>query len=137
MIKKLKLRSNQKFYKKNIEKNLLREKTNSKIKRVLVLIDETHREKIDLYALAKNLNTNKVNVKILLYRKFEKQQEFLSNFFTEKDFGFGGSLKSNNLKDFVKNSSDLLISYAIEPNLYLNMVTLFGSKIKNWFWSNR
>ena len=41
-------------------------------------------------------------------------------------FGFNASLKSDNLKEFVKKEYDLLINYTKTPNLYTNMVTLLS-----------
>lgn len=97
-----------------------------KIKNVAVLMEESQllNSNIALKTIQKELNIPIKNIRLMVYRPFEKKVEYTDFEFTEKDFGWRGSLKLNKLQEFVKNEYDLLINYGFEENLYLNVITL-------------
>ncbi|CAM1367072.1 conserved protein of unknown function [Tenacibaculum soleae] len=126
MINRLKQKSIQKIYNKTIVKKSVKNKEERKIKKVAILLDNESLENIVLANLSNKLSFVKENITVLIYREFSKKEEVLPKFFTNKDIGMKASLKSDNLKNFVKNDYDLLISYIKAPNLYTNMVTLLS-----------
>ncbi|MDO6812209.1 DUF6913 domain-containing protein [Tenacibaculum soleae] len=126
MINRLKQKSIQKIYNKTIVKKSVKNKEERKIKKVAILLDNESLENIVLANLSNKLSFVKENITVLIYREFSKKEEVLPKFFTNKDIGMKASLKSDNLKNFVKNDYDLLISYIKTPNLYTNMVTLLS-----------
>ncbi|CAA0224676.1 hypothetical protein V3A08_00105 [Tenacibaculum maritimum] len=117
----------QKFYDKEIEKKRLSKDTSDKIKTVAVLIDEDIENQISLKDISEKLNVNINLISVLVYQSDSKNEVIGGfNYFTEKDFGRRGSLKSNNLKSFVKKDYDVLINCTSQSNLYLNMLTLLS-----------
>ena len=134
MISKLKQKSIQKAYEKLIKKNSITKQNNAKINSVAILLDKETLKNIVLSNIKSTLPFKEAQITVLILRKFDKKQEVLPEFFSDNDFGFKASLKSDNLKDFVKNDYDLLINYTKEPNLYTNMITLLSqAKLKAGF----
>ncbi|WP_139959290.1 DUF6913 domain-containing protein [Flavicella sediminum] len=126
-----------KFFKNEIARQdlLVRKHTSKKIKTIGILVDEAQffQNRV-IHDVQKNFGVSSENIELLIYRKFQKKQEYSENEFTEKDFGWSGSLKLNRLNEFVKNEYDLLINYGIEENLYLKVITLRSqSKFKIGF----
>ena len=107
----------------------------SKIRTVGILIEESQFLAFNvLRAVENDFKIPKENLRFLVYKNFEKEQEYTDYECTFKDFGWYGSLKLNKLKEFVKNEYDLLINYGFEENLYLNVITLQSkSKFKVGF----
>ena len=126
MINRLKQKSIQKIYNKTIVKNEVKNHKERKVKKVAILLDNESLENIVLANLTNKLPFEKENITVLIYREFSKKEEISPKFFTNKDIGMKASLKSDNLKNFVKNDYDLLINYVKTPNLYTNMVTLLS-----------
>ncbi|CAL2082720.1 DUF6913 domain-containing protein [Tenacibaculum dicentrarchi] len=132
MIAKLKKKSIQKFYNKTIVKKQAENqqkqvgKQQCKIKKIAILLDNESLEKIVIANLTNHFPFKKNDITVLIYRSFDKKQEALPTFFTDKEIGFKAGLKSDNLKNFVKNEYDLLINYVKTPNLYVNTITLLS-----------
>lgn len=128
MLSKLKYQSNKKFYQKNVIKQTAN-KTHGKVENIAILLSDDEKSETIAKDLIKGTNLKLDNVRIIVLGDYhnEEVKSIMSLYFTEKDFGFGGSLKSNNLKSFVKNDFDLLISYASEDNLFVNLITLLSN----------
>ena len=126
MISKLKQKSIQKAYSKLIVKKVIKKPTNNKVKRVAVLLDNETLINVVISNLTSKLPFKKEQITVYTFREYSKKQEESSEFFSDNDFGFKASLKSDNLKNFVKNDFDLLINYTKSANLFTNMVTLLS-----------
>lgn len=99
----------------------------------VVLEDETL---IDL--VAESLTTQfpffRKDIQFVVYKAYVKNQENHPVCFTEKEIGGDLRLKSDNLKNFVKNNHDLLINFTKDSNLYTNVITLLSNaKFKTGF----
>ncbi len=126
MIFKLKQKSIQKAYSKLIVKKVTKKPTNNKVKRVAVLLDNETLINVVISNLTNKLPFKKEQITVYTFREYSKKQEESSEFFSDNEFGFKASLKSDNLKNFVKNDFDLLINYTKSANLFTNMVTLLS-----------
>ena len=126
MISKLKQKSIQKVYSKLIVKKVAKKPTNNKVKKVAVLLDNETLINVVISNLTNKLPFKKEQITVYTFREYSKKQEESPEFFSDNDFGFKASLKSDNLKDFVKNDFDLLINYTKSANLFTNMVTLLS-----------
>ncbi len=126
MINKLKQKSIQKVYDKVISKKVNKTKKNSSIKKIAILLDNEALVNVMIANLTSKLPFKKENITVLVFREYSKKDESSPEFFTDNDFGFKASLKSDNLKNFVKNDYNLLINYIKTPNLFTNMVTLWS-----------
>lgn len=126
MISKFKYKSVQKAYDSFIEKKINKAHKSSLIKNVAILLDNESLVNVMISNLTSKFPFKKENITVLIYREYSKKDEESPEFFTDNDFGFNASLKSDNLKEFVKNDYDLLINYTKAPNLYMNMVTLLS-----------
>ncbi|SEB53640.1 hypothetical protein SAMN04489761_1270 [Tenacibaculum sp. MAR_2009_124] len=134
MIGNFKYKSIEKQYNKLKEKNIVSNNKGGKVKSVAVILDNASLENVITSNLASKLNFDKKNITFLVYRNFSKKDEEVPKFFTEKEIGFNASLKSDNLKNFVKNDYDLLINYTKSSNLYTNVITLHSqAKLKAGF----
>ncbi len=134
MIGNFKQKSIEKQYDKLIERNVTSNSRGGKVKSVAVILDNASLENVITSNLASKLNFEKRNITFLVYRKFSKKDEIIPKFFSEKEIGFKASLKSDNLKNFVKNDYDLLINYTKVSNLYTNIITLHSqAKLKAGF----
>lgn len=134
MISKLKQKSIQKVYNKLIDRKVSKTVNNQKINTVAVLLDnETLINVIEANLLSK-LPFKKEQIVFFTFKENVKKQDTSPQFFSDNDLGFKASLKSDNLKDFVKKDFDLLINYTKISNLYTNMVTLLSqAKLKAGF----
>lgn len=126
-----------KYYKKTLElyDATPREFNSEKIKSIGVLVEESQffQNRI-LIDLQQNLQIDSKNITLMVYRPYTKKHSYSFNEFSEKDFGWSGSLKLNKLQEFVKNDYDLFINYGLEGNMYLKIITLQSqSKFKVGF----
>ena len=126
MISKLKSKSIQKEYNKLIGAQGEKVHPKTQVKKVAILLDNEALINVVLANLSNNFPFQKEDITVLVYREYAKKDELSPQFFTEKDLGFKASLKSDNLKDFVKIKFDLLINYTKTPNILTNMVTLLS-----------
>ncbi|MEX6625397.1 DUF6913 domain-containing protein [Tenacibaculum salmonis] len=126
MIETFKEKSIQKKYDKLIVNGVNKDQNTTKINKVVVLLDNESLENIVISNLINTLPFKKENIEVFIYKEYSKKEELASNFFTNNEFGFKASLKSDNLKNFVKNDYDLLINYVKTPNLYTNTITLLS-----------
>lgn len=134
MISALKNKSIEKAYNRIISTQKTKKKTVQPIKKVAVLLDNEALVNIVTANLTNKLPFKKGNITVLVYRGFSKKQEVSPLFFTDKEIGFKASLKSDNLKHFVKNEYDLLINYTKSSNIYTNTITLLSeAKFKAGF----
>ncbi len=77
-----------------------------------------------LMRLKKELNLNELNFKVILYKtKGEEFLEFDGLTFVEDDISFFGKLNNKELLDITKNHVDLLITFAEENHLPINLLT--------------
>ncbi|WP_299109950.1 hypothetical protein [uncultured Tenacibaculum sp.] len=134
MISKLKQKSIQKVFDKMIRKTVIKRQDSNKIKKVAIVLDNESLINIVLANLTNKLPFTNEQISVFTFREYSKKQEASSEFFTDNDFGFKASLKSDNLKNFVKNEYDLLINYTKSSNIFTNMVTLLSqAKLKAGF----
>lgn len=132
----LKKASIQKFYNIEIRKQKKNLNKQNKIKTVAILIDEGAEKELDLKDISKKLNVDIGFISVFVFQFNSKLKRIIADYnsFTEKDFGRKGSLKSNNLKEFVKKEYDVLINYSSQSNLYVNVLTLLSqAKFKMGF----
>lgn len=134
MIGKLKHNSIQKEYNKLIEKQSSKTPNQQKVKTIAILLDNESLINVIEANLTNKLPFKKENITFLVYKEQVKKGEENDRFFTEDAIGFKGSLKSDNIKNFVKKDYDLLINYTKESNLYTNVITLYSrAKFKTGF----
>lgn len=134
MISKFKEKSIQKVYNKLIDKNVYKSSNNQKITNIAILLDNETLINVIKANLVNKLPFKKEQITVFTYKQTVKKEEKSNSVFSDGDFGFKASLKSDNLKDFVKKDFDLLINYTKSSNLYTNMVTLLSqSKLKAGF----
>ncbi|CAL2101145.1 conserved protein of unknown function [Tenacibaculum sp. 190130A14a] len=134
MISKFKQKSIQKAFDKLVRKSISKRQDSNKIKKVAIVLDNESLINIVLANLTNKLPFTKEQITVFTLREYSKKQEESPEFFTENDFGFKASLKSDNLKNFVKNEYDLLINYTKSSNIFTNMVTLLSqAKLKAGF----
>lgn len=134
MISKLKQKSIQKVYNKLVEKKVPKTANNKKITSVAVLLDNEMLINVIEANLLSKLPFKKEQVVFFTFKENVKKQEESPQIFSDNDLGFKASLKSDNLKNFVKKDFDLLINYTKTSNLYTNMVTLLSqAKLKAGF----
>ncbi|MCF2873944.1 MULTISPECIES: DUF6913 domain-containing protein [unclassified Tenacibaculum] len=126
MISKFKYKSIQKAYNGFVDKNIHKNHKSNLIKKVAILLDNESLVNVMISNLTSKLPFKKENITVLIFREYSKKDEESPLFFSDNDFGFNASLKSDNLKEFVKKEYDLLINYTKTPNLYTNMVTLLS-----------
>ncbi|MGG6230530.1 DUF6913 domain-containing protein [Tenacibaculum sp. SDUM215027] len=126
MISTLKKKSIQKAYDKLVVKKENTPHKETKVKSVAILLDNEALVNVVIANLTNNFPFEKIDIRVLVYKEYSKKEEPSPHFFTEKDLGFNGSLKSDNLKNFVKNKYDLLINYTKTSNLLTNVVTLLS-----------
>lgn len=126
MISTLKKKSIQKTYDKLVVKKVNTLHKEAKVKSVAILLDNEALVNVVIANLTNIFPFEKTDIRVLVYKEYSKKDEPSPQFFTEKDLGFKGSLKSDNLKNFVKNKYDLLINYTKTPNLLTNVVTLLS-----------
>ena len=126
MISKFKNKSIQKAYDSFIVKKNNKAPKSNLINSVAILLDNESLVNVMISNLTSKFSFKKENITVLIHREYSKKDEESPLFFSDNDFGFNASLKSDNLKEFVKNDYDLLINYTKESNLYLNMVTLLS-----------
>lgn len=134
---KLKRKSIQKKFRKSHDEAIQKARTldAAKIKTIAVLVEETQFLATNvLRSIETNFKVSQDNIRFLVFKNFDKEQQYTDDECTFKDFGWYGSLKLNKLQEFVKNEYDLLINYGFEDNLYLNVITLQSkSKFKVGF----
>lgn len=134
MISKLKQKSIQKTFEKLIAKSIVKQHDQKKITKVAVLLDNESLINVITSNLTTKLPFTKEQLTFFTFREYSKKQEISPDFFTNNDFSFNASLKSDNLKNFVKNEYDLLINYTKTANIFTNMVTLLSqAKLKVGF----
>lgn len=126
MISTLKKKSIQKTYDKLVVKKVNTVHKDTKVKSVAILLDNEALVNVVIANLTNIFPFQKTDIIVLVYKEYSKKEEPSPEFFTEKDLGFKASLKSDNLKDFVKNRYDLFINYTKTSNLLTNMVTLLS-----------
>ena len=126
MISTLKKKSIQKAYDKLVVKKENIPHKETKVKSVAILLDNEALVNVVIANLTNIFPFQKTDIRVLVCKEYSKKEDPSPEFFTEKDFGFKASLKSDNLKDFVKNKYDLLINYTKTSNLLTNMVTLLS-----------
>ncbi|CAM1353890.1 DUF6913 domain-containing protein [Tenacibaculum halocynthiae] len=124
MIGKLKQKSIEKYYNKLIERKPIVNSKNGKVKSIAVILDNESLVNVIQANLTNKLPFKKEDITFLVQREFSKKQEITPMFFTEEELGYKASLKSDNLKNFVKKEYDLLINYTKSSNLYTNVITL-------------
>lgn len=114
-----------------------RDISTNKIIKIGVLIENKQSFQKDVIGdLSRQFDLPKGNIDCLVFKNYAKKEELSSEFISENDFGWSGSLNLNRLSEFVKNDYDLLINYGFEENLYLKVITLRSrSKFKIGFTS--
>ena len=126
MISKLKHKSILKVYNKVIATDINKNHKSTSVKKVAIILDNESLENVMIANLTSKFPFKKENIVVLVYREYSKKDEVSPKFFTDNDFGFKASVKSDNLKSFVKNDYDLLINYTKSSNIFTNMVTLLS-----------
>ncbi len=134
MFGKFKQKSIEDHYEKLINKQLSKNTQVGKIKTIGAILDNETLVNVIRANLLTRLPIEKNNIRFLVYKEYVKNQEEKAFTFTEKEIGYQCSLKSDNLKEFVRNDYDLLINYTKSPNLYTNIITLHSqAKLKVGF----
>lgn len=124
----LKESSTKRFYNKKIQQQkVLTSSVKDKVTTIGVIVDEKNVRQVDRNELFTALGITHGDLMLLVYKEQQEKEATTPEIFTATDFGWNGSLKSNNLQDFVKNEFDLLINYTTELNLYTNMITLLSA----------
>lgn len=97
----------------------------SKVKTIAVLLNKDEFIEFEFFRkYFKELNLNSPKHKIVAFTFDEKvEQNQWDVFFTPKDFGWKGKLKSIDLQSFVDEEYDVLVSYYNNNVPYLNQIT--------------
>ncbi|KGO90760.1 DUF6913 domain-containing protein [Flavobacterium suncheonense] len=117
------------FIKKTVKKSLLAyslESTGKKIETVGLLIDETYFSKEK--ELIEEITANGIsagNIKVLIYKdRIKKKDLFEHPSFSRKDISFTGEFQKEEIKQFTRETFDMLISYYDIEKPQLLIVTL-------------
>jgi hypothetical protein len=124
-----KKKSIQRFFEKELTKQsaLLKTIPVSKIKKVALVIEEAlyHQNQI-IRKIEEKYGIQGCDVHVFVFCEYDKKRTYKSYEFSEKSFGWSGSLKLNSLQEFVKIEYDLFINYGIAENLYMKVITLYS-----------
>ena len=112
ILKGLKEKSNKNYIDKCVKKRQVISKTN-KINTVGILVNEEEFLDVSwINSLSKVLDVDQKNLKIIaLTKPKSKIPSVYTNTFSVKDLGWKGNVKNKNLKAFIEEDFDLLISY--------------------------
>jgi hypothetical protein len=122
-----KKKSIQRFFDKELTKQstLVKSIPISKIKKVAVLLEEAvYCQNQIIRQIEEMYGIQRCDVHLLVYCAHDKKRAYKSYEFSEKSFGWSGSLKLNSLQEFVKIEYDLFINYGFAENLYMKVITL-------------
>ena len=95
------------------------------IKKIGILIDEKHLESLYvLNNLKSELDISEANFSVLLFKATNREfSDFSGVMFGKKDLSFNGTCKNPELVKFVDEPKDILITFAEENNVYVNLLT--------------
>ena len=122
-----KKKSIQRFFEKELtrQSTLVKSIPVSKIKKVAVLIEEASHDQNQIVSKIEEMyGIRGADVHVFVCCTYLKNRVYKANEFSEKSFGWLGSLKLNSLQEFVKIEYDLFINYGIAENLYMKVITL-------------
>lgn len=99
-----------------------------KIEKVGVLIDETYfSNKEEILQLLIDNGILKENLSVLFFKnKYKKKEQILEPHFSFSNISWLGTIESQDVKDFIAQDFDLLISYYDENKRPLQVVTHFS-----------
>jgi len=121
-----KRKTNQIFFNKQLP--ILLKKSNetplSKVKKVLVLLDDIELKQIILTDLKKVLDLQEEDIEIIVFQMKNKKLNIEETVFLPKDFGWYGKIKSKALNNILTKKYDLLINYSKVDNIYSNLLLL-------------
>lgn len=123
-IKFFKDRSNKKFIRKALE-NRTSSVNGKKIQTVGIILnlgEYKDYEKLRLIFQNYGINENKIKFIAYLSERDTKLNHW-DSYFESKDFGWNGSIKNLDLREFIETDFDALISYYKKDNLELNYAT--------------
>lgn len=122
-----KKKSIQRFFDKELtrQSTLVKSIPISKIRKVAVLVEEAvYYQNQIIRQIEEIYGIQGCDVHLLVYCTHDKKRAYKSYEFSEKSFGWSGSLKLNSLQEFVKIEYDLFINYGFAENLYMKVITL-------------
>ncbi|WP_411894820.1 DUF6913 domain-containing protein [Winogradskyella sp. A2] len=124
ILKAFKTKSNQKYVNSLLQARKAYVNSN-KVKTIAVLLNIDEFDEFEMFrALFKELNLTSPKHKIVAFTdddKFEGSQ--WETFFSPKDIGWKGKINNIDLKSFIDEDHDVLISYYKADNVLLNLIT--------------
>ena len=132
ILKGLKRNALKKSVESHIKSRKSRAKEVSNIRNLAVLIDASQSVNIlSVVKLANELGVKSDNLKVMGYKEDQKEisDDKDADYYNDKSFGVGGSVKSNSLNDFINKDYDILINFYSESKLELDYVAA-ASKAK-------
>lgn len=95
------------------------------IKKIGILIDEKHVDSLYvLNNLKSEFDISEANFSVLLFKATNQEfSDFNGVLCGKKDLSFNGKLKNLELVKFVDEPKDILITFAEENNVYVNLLT--------------
>jgi len=123
-LKAFKQKSKQKYINKLLNSRRLEFKQ-GKIKNVGIILNLKEFDQFEAFlTFFKSLEIQDNKISVLAFVENDKQVNPLwGNYFSSKDFGWKGKLKNIELKNFLDNEFDILISFYKQNVLELNLVT--------------
>lgn len=123
-LKRFKIKSNQNYISKILSTRNISVK-NDKIESVGIILNiEEFNNQEDFRLFLKNIGIKENKIKFITFITDEKSApNSWDSYFSSKDFGWNGKIKSIELQEFMDAKYDALISYYKADNLELNMVT--------------
>lgn len=130
ILRRFKEKSNRKYISKCLKNRVVRPDS-AVVKKIGVLVVNNEFSSLEwIVSLAKALKVNQNNLKMLsLYNIDEGETSVFTNTFSEKDLGWKGQFKSQEVKDFLNEDFDLLINF-YEAKILPMQVVAAASKAK-------
>lgn len=120
------------FLKKYIKNSIFNELTavnNEVIKTIGILIDGRRFDQSEqLINEINKYSNNQFKINILVFRKKTNKNEIITNpFYTKKNIGFNGTIRKDEVKNFINFPFDLLINYFDEKDLNLEVISVLSN----------
>ena len=124
ILKRFKEKSNQKFINKLIDFRVP-EISSNKIESVGIIVNLSEFDDFEIFRIFfEELNLNPNKIKIAGFTDDPKLVEFSNELlYSEKQIGWRGKVKNNELQTFLNTPFDVLISYYKNDNLELNLIS--------------
>jgi len=121
ILKRFKEKSNKNYINSQLNKRIVKP-NNSKIACVAVIVNLEELSKLPNFnSFAKLFNIKNSAIEII---NVKKGNDLPNLTFTDKDLGWGGTIKNDELKKILNKKFDILVSYYKNDNTFLKLITV-------------